>query len=101
MINAETLVRPALKKMLGIQSQYPLGITAIALDDSAVRRDNAFVRWSNLEADGRAVLKLKEEVGALVAVARANCLSITPAGEEVQSGDKIRVLPLDWNTRPY
>lgn len=97
LINTETLVRPAIYKMLGRSNPVPSVITAVALDDSVGKKDNAFVRWSQLTPDGQVRLKLKEQIGALAAVAAANCLTITPAGKGIQPGDEVQVLPLDWN----
>jgi molybdopterin molybdotransferase len=99
LINFETLVRPALFKMLGIEKlEHPV-VEAVAQDSAPGKRSNSFVRWSKLEkiAGGYQVeIGLKEQVGALSALANANCLTIVPGGSEVDAGDKIQVLPLDW-----
>ena len=97
MINTETLVRPALFKMLGLQNTAHPVIEATTLDASVGKKGNAFVRWSKLTPSGQVTLGLKEKVGALAAVASANCLTIVPAGGEVPLGGTVQALPLDWN----
>jgi molybdopterin molybdotransferase len=104
MINFETLVRPALFKMLGIEKlEHPV-VQAVAQDSALGKRSNSFVRWSRLEkinGEYQVEIGLKEKVGALPAVATANCLTIVPGGTEVNVGEKIQALPLDWQANSF
>ena len=101
LINFETFVRPSMLKMLGIEDLIHPEVDAVAQDAATGKRANAFVRWSRLEKVGggyRVELGLKEKLGALPALAMANCLTIVPAETEVEPGDRVRTRPLDWQS---
>lgn len=92
LINFETLVRPALLKMMGYTTlEHPL-VKAKTQNAAPDKRKMAFVRWSNVERiDGEYSVKFNPQ-----GMATANSLTIIHEETSVQSGDKIEALPLDW-----
>lgn len=99
LINFETLVRPALLKMLGLTTLAHPSVEATALDAIPHTITMAFVRYTYLqETEGRyrVTLNVAENAGTLSSMVSANSLTIIPKGSVVKAGDKIRVLPLDW-----
>jgi len=99
LINFETLVRPALLKMLGFKTLAHPSIEATALDSIQRKMTKAFVRYTHLqktESGYQVTLKIAEKTGMLASMATANSLTIIPEGSLVKAGDIIRVLPLDW-----
>jgi len=102
LVNFETLVRPALLKMLGFATVAHPSVEATALDSIPFKMPNAFVRYTHLRRteDGYLVtFNVAGNAGPLAALAAANSLTIIPKGTFVKAGDKIRVLPLDWCRR--
>ena len=103
LINFETLVRPALLKMLGrTDVDHPV-VEAVATDAITDKKPMSFVKWTLLKKVGgryHVTLNLPDSSGAFFASAAANSLTIIPAGNMVQPGDKIPVLPLDWDVNP-
>lgn len=100
LINFETLVRPALLRMRGIQDiDHPV-VEALALDSVAGVMPMTFVRWTYLEKrNGQFYVRLNvaDDVGILPSIATANSLTmIPPKGTSIREGDKISVWPLDW-----
>lgn len=98
LINFETLVRPALLKMLGLTTVAHPSIEATALDSIPQKMTMTFVRYTNLrEIDGeyRVTLNIAEKTGMPASMVAANSLTIIPEGSAVKAGT-IRVLPLDW-----
>jgi len=97
--NFETLVRPAFLKMLGFtELRHPV-IEAIAGDSVSGKRPMAFVKWTSLnrvDGERRVVMNISDRTGILAEMAMANSLTIIPEGAEVQKGDRVQVLPLDW-----
>jgi molybdopterin molybdotransferase len=92
LINFETLVRPALLKMMGYtELEHPF-VEARTEDAAAPRGKMAFVRWSNVEKTGGEYSVKFNTRG----MATANSLTIVREETSVQTGDKIEVLPLDW-----
>ncbi|WP_168205834.1 gephyrin-like molybdotransferase Glp [Geobacter sp. FeAm09] len=103
LINFETLVRPALLKMLGYTKIKHATVKATALDSLPDRKAIAFVKWSKLHdsrGEYRVKLNCSEETGTLASMAMANSLTIIPEGAKVEAGDRIQVLPLDWCLGP-
>jgi len=99
LINFETLVRPALLKMLGFTTVVRPSVEATALDSITRKMTMAFVRYTYLQetAGGyRVTLNIAEKMGMLASMATANSLTIIPEGSVVKVGDTIRVLPLNW-----
>jgi len=99
LVNFETLVRPALLKMMGCAVTAHPTIEATAVGSVTGRRPMSFVKWTHLEkVDGvhQVVVNLAEERGLTGAMATANSLTIIPRGTEVAAGDRLQVLPLDW-----
>ena len=99
LINFETLVRPALLKMMGFGALSHPTVEAVAEDAAGGKKPMAFVKWTRLEDDRshqRVVMNLADSLGPLCAMAKANSLVIIAEGTEVRKGDKIQVLPLDW-----
>ena len=99
MTNFETLVRPALLKMRGYTDVAHPWAEATATDSIPRAMPKAFVRWTRLEAvqgEHWGTLDLAGKTGPLSAMAMANSLTIIPEGTSVKTGDRIRVLPLDW-----
>lgn len=99
LINFETLVRPALLKMLGFTTVAHPSVDATALDSIPRKMTKAFVRYTHLQEadDGYLVtLNIAEKGGMLASMAAANSLTIIPEGSVVKAGDRIQVLPFDW-----
>jgi molybdopterin molybdotransferase len=120
LINFETLVRPALRKMMGYTVIHHPKVEAKAVDAVAPRKPLSapkkssgsskapsplpvasfnFVRWTNLthtEAGFLAKFNSADGMGFLPTMATANALTILPVGASVKPGDKVQVLPLDW-----
>jgi molybdopterin molybdotransferase len=99
LINFETLVRPALLKMLGFTTVVRPSVEATALDSITRKMTMAFVRYTYLQetAEGyRVTLNIAEKMGMLASMTAANSLTIIPEGSVVKAGDTIRVLPLNW-----
>jgi molybdopterin molybdotransferase len=97
--NFETLVRPVFLKMLGFtEVRHPV-IEAIAGDSVSGKRPMTFVKWTSLnrvDGERRVVMNISNRTGMLAEMATANSLTIIPGGTEVQKGDRVQVLPLDW-----
>jgi molybdopterin molybdotransferase len=97
--NFETLVRPALRKMMGFAALGHPAVEAVAGDSVHGKKPMAFVKWTRLESargQQRVVMNLSDSLGSLGAMATANSLTIIPECAEVEKGDRIQVLPLDW-----
>lgn len=97
LLNFETFVRPALAKMIGNNSERTL-VEAIA-EDSVRAMRMSFFRWSRLEkinGEYRVEIDRSKKIGSLAAIASANSLTIVPAGTEINPGDKIQAIPIDW-----
>jgi molybdopterin molybdotransferase len=92
LINFETLVRPALLKMMGYSKLEHPFMEARTQDAAPDKRKMAFVRWSNVEKtdDGYKVKFNPKGMGT------ANALTIVREETSVHEGDIIPVLPLDW-----
>ncbi len=104
MINFETLVRPALLKMIGIEEIGHPVIQAVTRNSSSNKMAMTFVRWTKLEKSGTAyevAHNQADKIGALVAIANADSLTIIPQGTAVTEGDQLQVLPLDWCRNRY
>jgi len=100
LINLETLVRPALLKMLGFKNLAHPSVEAITLNAAPQRAAMSFVKYSHLKEtkDGYQVtFNDAEKMGMTSSIAAANSLTIIPQGSNIKAGDKIRVLPLDWH----
>lgn len=100
LINFETLVRPALLRMLGFKAVAHPSVEATALDAVQHRqRPVAFAMFTCLHAlDGgyRVKFNITEEKSIQASMAAANSITIIPEGTAVKAGDKIQVMPLDW-----
>jgi molybdopterin molybdotransferase len=102
LINCETLVRPGLLRMRGIEETKHPVVQAEALDGVA-QMPKAFVRWTRLDrVDGTYKVRLipPEGRGPLAVMASANSLTIVPKGAAVKPGNPVEVLPLDWAGLP-
>lgn len=100
LINFETLVRPALLKMLGFRNLAHPSVEAIALNSVPRKAVMSFVKYTHLREtkEGYVVaFNDTEKMGMTASIAGANSLTIIPEGTIVEAGDKIRVLPLDWH----
>ncbi|MEN6373292.1 MAG: gephyrin-like molybdotransferase Glp [Smithella sp.] len=99
LINFETLVRPALLRMLGFTAVVHPSVEATALDAVRHKRPVAFAMFTCLQRlDGGYQVRfdITEERSMQASMAAANSLTIVPEGAAVKAGDKIQVLPLDW-----
>ena len=99
LINFETLVRPALLTMKGYTNTSHTDVEAEALDASPDKKRIAFVKWTTLlktNGNNHVQLNGSENLGMFASIAAANSLTIIPENFSVNSGDRIRVLPLDW-----
>ncbi len=99
LINFETLVRPALMKMRGMNRAGHRQVEATAVDGTVNEKDMPYARWTRLEEDRgryRVTLNTGTDKGDLVSSAIANSLTIIPGRAMIRSGDAVRVLPLNW-----
>lgn len=99
LINFETLVRPALLRMLGFTEVAHPMVEATALDDVRHKRPMDFAMFASLwMRAGRYQVKFNVAEGRSMQafLAAANALTIVPEGTMVKAGDKIQALPLDW-----
>jgi molybdopterin molybdotransferase len=97
--NIETLVRPALLKMMGFQTVHHPVIEATAKDAVMGKKPMCFIKWTNLEkVNGHYEVSINPAVqrSMLAEMAAADSLVILPEGTETNKGDKVQVLPLDW-----
>jgi molybdopterin molybdotransferase len=99
LINCEMLVRPSLLKMLGRGDiEHPL-VEAVAKDAVPEKRPMTFTRWTKLEkinGEYHVEINRADTLGALTAIAMSNSLTIIPKNTAINKGDRIPVLPLDW-----
>jgi molybdopterin molybdotransferase len=99
MINFETMVRPALLKMLGFPNTDHQLIEVIAEDAMPEKKQMAFVCWTDLRlvnGQYRVRFNLNSEKGPLFSLANTNSLTIVPIDGEVKAGDRVQVMPLNW-----
>ncbi len=99
MNNFETLVRPALMKMLGFKAYEHPVIKAISDDDAPEKRPMDFVKWTTLyktNGEYRVSLNSPKGTGMLGGLTTSNSLVIIPENTSIRQGDKITVMPLDW-----
>jgi len=99
LVNVETLLRPALLKMLGFPAVADPSVEATALDSISTKRSMAFVKYTHLrETEGKYLVTLNatNKTGMVASMAAANSLTIVPAGATVNAGDKVQVLPLEY-----
>lgn len=99
LVNFETLVRPALLKMMGCANPAPLTVDAVATGSISGGKPLDFVSWSYLNevaGQNRVDLQLSEERGMMAAMAGANSFTIVPKGGQISEGDQVKVRPLDW-----
>ncbi len=97
LINFETLVRPAMRKMTGHAIVHHPEVEARAADSFSMKAPFPFVKWTQLEeTEAGYQVKLNSAPGAgfLSTMATANSLTILPPGASIDRGDKLRVLPL-------
>jgi molybdopterin molybdotransferase len=96
-VNFETLVRPALLKMRGLQKLSHPKIKAILKEsvNNAGLRDT--VRWTDLQRMEKGYQVKEHESSSMLAhLSTANSFIIAPAKTEIKAGEKITVWPLDW-----
>jgi molybdopterin molybdotransferase len=99
-INFETLVRPAILKMMGVTALGHPSVEAWSDDSVPDKKPMAFVKWTTLYwENGEYHVRLNDfdKKGNFDSMARANSLTIIPEGAAIRKGDKIKVLVLDWN----
>jgi molybdopterin molybdotransferase len=97
LVNCETLVRPALLKMRGVELLNHLTVEATAEEPVANPRSLDFVKWTNLKTTGDGyTVGFDTDKGSLASIATANSLTILPAQTDIKAGEKIPVWPLDW-----
>lgn len=99
MVNFETLVRPALLKMLGYSDVLHPSVEAEALDAVRNTKPVALAMFTCLKVTGggyQVRFKITDGVGMRSSMTAANSLTILPRGAVVETGDKIQVMPLDW-----
>jgi len=99
LINFETLVRPALRKMLGYSVLRHPEVEAQAVDSVNMKAPFPFVKWTQLEetkAGYRVKFNSSAGVGFLPTMAAANSLTILQQDAIINPGDKVQVLPLDF-----
>ena len=97
--NFETLVRPALLKMMGFSVLNHPVVEAIAEDSVPGKKPFPFIKWTDLSiVDGkyRVTMNKHEKTSMLAEMATSNSITIIPQGVAVKKGSKIQVWPLDW-----
>jgi molybdopterin molybdotransferase len=97
--NFETLVRPALLKMMGFSALNHPSVEAVAMDSDLMAKSFPFIRWTRLEkvqGEYRVTLNGHGKPGPPAGVETANSITIIPENTPVQKGDRIQVLPLEW-----
>jgi molybdopterin molybdotransferase len=102
MVTFELFGRPALMKMMGKTDWRRPVVRAIAEERIVNRNDprRFYARCIVRERDGRyyASLTGTQSSGALTSMVRANALTVIPEDvDEVQPGDEIDVIMLDWS----
>jgi len=99
MVNFETLVRPALLKMLGREDVTHPSIEARATETIPEKNSMAFVKWTkvNKTEKGHQVAFAPGAKGILSTLAGANSLTIIPPQTAVDTENSIEVLPLNWS----
>ncbi|MDD2463312.1 MAG: molybdopterin molybdotransferase MoeA [Desulfobulbus sp.] len=99
LVNLETLLRPALLKMRGLNQLKHPTVTAAATQELPRKMPFSFARYSNLQpCDGGYGVDLNSSapMGDLASVANANALTIVSGNNSVKEGETIEVLPFDW-----
>lgn len=99
LINFETLVRPAMRKMMGYSVLQHAEVRAVALDGIVNPKQGEFVRWTQLtETPAGYCVRFNGERGRgfTRTMAMGNSLTILPKSSEIKPGDRVKVLPLDW-----
>ncbi|MCL2150423.1 MAG: molybdopterin-binding protein, partial [Dehalococcoidia bacterium] len=96
LINFETLVRPAMLKMLGHTSLGHPSVDAV-IQEGLPPKKVMFARWTELKRVG------KDYHASLsgISLATANALTLIPEEHALMPGDTISVLPLDWCRNSY
>jgi len=99
LINFETMVRPAILKMLGFTAVDHPSIEATALDSARNKMPMPLAMFTRLQTGGggyQVGFKITGDRSMQSFMAAANSLVILPEGTNVKAGDRIQVLPLDW-----
>jgi molybdopterin molybdotransferase len=101
MVTFELLARPAILKMMGKKNLNKPAIEAV-LDDPAVNSDGrrVFVRAIVEKRNGKFHARLTgpQGSGILTSMSMANGLVVIPEDRaEVKTGEKVKVIMLDWN----
>jgi molybdopterin molybdotransferase len=98
MVNFETLVRPALLKMLGREDVTRPSIEAMPTGALPEKNNMAFVKWTKMNKTGKGhqVAFDSGAKGILSNLAAANSLTIIPPQTAVDAENPIEVLPLNW-----
>jgi molybdopterin molybdotransferase len=97
--NFETLVRPALLKMMGFSALRHPSVEAVAIDSDLMKKPFPFIRWTKLEkvqGEYRVTLNKQGKPGPSAGVETANSITIIPENTAIQKGDHIQVMPLEW-----
>lgn len=100
LINFETLVRPAILKMMGISLLGHPSVEAISDDSISEQSPMSFVKWTSLRLEnGEYRVRFNDfsKKGMLDSMARANSMAIIPENTTIQKGDRIKVLVFDWS----
>jgi molybdopterin molybdotransferase len=98
-INFETLVRPAILKMMGVSMLDHPAVEALSDDSISDKKSMSWVKWTSLRwENGEYHVRLNDfdKAGMLKSMARGNSLTIIPEETVIRKGDKIKVLVLDW-----
>ncbi len=97
-VNFETLVRPAILKMRGLQDLRHPAVEAAIEEAAANRTPVDHVSWTDLQRgdEGYRVRQL-DRGGLLANMAAANSLTVIPGGAQIEAGEQVQVLPLDWS----
>lgn len=102
LLNFETLVRPALRKMMGFTELRHRTVEAHAQEPIENHAPFKLGRWSELRRNGNGYevdfhnAKGGMGAGMISQLAHSNALTVLPQGAKYAPGDNFEVLPLDW-----
>jgi molybdopterin molybdotransferase len=98
LVNIETLLRPALLKMMGMKDTDHPVVKATVTDSAPNGMHIPFVRYGSLsvtEGKIHVAINMAEKIGQLASIARSNAMAIIPEKGGVSAGDMIDILPLN------
>lgn len=99
LVGFETLIRPALLKMLGFERAVHPGVEATVQNAAANKRSlplAMFAALQNIKGEYHARFVTTDNRHSPAALPTANAMVILPEGADVRPGDRVEALPLNW-----